>query len=411
MKSMISASVHRQDGSDYELCLKTNNLPVSNKNLILILLFFVQISIGQTTPNYAYVDNKMASITEKLTTTTSEIADYINSNFTNQDDKIRAIYYWITSNISYDVPNMYAPNNLDSPQVKITNTLKTRKGVCIHYAEVFNEIANKVGVKSYIISGYTKQFDEVATISHAWNISQIDGKWFLFDATWGAGFVEGKIFVKKQNNTYFKRVPDRMIDNHMPFDYLWQLLNEPLTNSEFISGELDATKPKLNFDYNSEIEKHEKLSDADRAFEASKRIEKNGLLNNMITENYNLKKKEFTVINQNKSVEKLIVITANFNEAIQDLNDFILFRNKRFKPTQSDETLKKMIQNVRDKMNKCQDDVYKVGSVSPENAANLNSLKRAILAGLEKTKESEDFLKEYLSKETLGRKLMFTNLK
>jgi hypothetical protein len=381
------------------------------QNLNFILLFIVQISIGQTAPNYVYVDTKMASIPENLTTTTSEIAAYINSNFSSQDEKIRAIYYWITSNISYDVPNMYTPNNLDSPEVKITNTLNTRKGVCIHYAEVFNDIATKVGIKSYIIGGYTKQFDEVATIPHAWNVSQIDGKWFLFDATWGAGFVTGKNFTKKQNNTYFERAPDKMISNHMPFDYLWQLLNEPLTNSEFISGKSDPTKPKMNFDYNTEIEKYEKGSEAEQAFEASKRTEKNGLLNNMIREYYNLKKKEFTVINQNKSVEKLIAITVEFNAAISDLNDFIMFRNKRFQPTQSDETLKKMMQNIRDKMNKCHGEVYKVGSVSPENAANLNSLKRSILAGLEKTKENEDFLQEYLSKGALGRKLMFTNLK
>ncbi|MES2411420.1 MAG: transglutaminase domain-containing protein [Bacteroidota bacterium] len=378
------------------------------KFLILTLLFFVQISIGQIVPNYSSVDNKMLAIPENLTATTSGIADYINSNFTSQDEKVRAIYHWITSDISYDVPNMYEPNNLDSPEVKIAKTLKTRKGVCIHYAEVFKEIANKVGVKSFIVAGYTKQFNEVAAISHAWNVSQIDGKWFLFDATWGAGFVEGKKYTKKQNNAYFKRSPDRMIVNHMPFDFLWQLLQEPLTNSEFISGKPDTAKPKMNFDYNAEIEKYEKLSDADKAFEASKRIEKSGLSNKLITEYYNLKKKEFTVITQNKSVEKLIAITADFNAAISDLNDFILFRNKRFKPTQSDDTLRRMMQDVKDKMTKCKDDVYKVGAVSSENAANLNSLKRAILAGLEKTKESEDFLNEYLSKGLLGRKMMFT---
>ena len=370
-----------------------------------------QFSIGQNAANYSYVDNKMSSIPENSTTTTTGIADYINSNFTSQDEKIRAVYIWIVSNIAYDVPNMYQLNNLDSPEVKIANTLKTRKGVCIHYAEVFNDIANKVGVKTYIIGGYTKQFGEVATISHAWNISQIDGKWFLFDATWGAGSIEDNKFAKKQNNTYFKRAPDRMIVNHMPFDYLWQLLDEPLTNDEFISGKPDSAKPKMNFDYNAEIEKYGKLSDTDKAFEASKRIEKNGLSNNVIRYYYNLKKKEFTVLTQNKSVEKLITITADFNQAIRDLNDFIFFRNKKFKPNQSDETLKKMMQDVRDKMNKCNDDVYKVGSISPENATNLNSLKRAILDGIEKTKEQENFLKEYLSKGILGRKMMFTNFK
>lgn len=380
------------------------------KNLIL-LLFFVQLSFGQAVSDFSVIDKKMAEIPADLTTTTTGIADYINSNFKVENEKIRAVYYWITSNISYDVPNMYEPNNLDSPQVKIANTLRTRKGVCIHYAEVFSDIANKIGLETYIVAGYTKQFDELAAISHAWNVSKIDGKWFLFDATWGAGFVDGKKFTKKQNNTYFKRVPDRMIVNHMPFDYLWQLLNEPLTNREFISGKLNASKPKINFDYQTEIEKYEKLPDTDKAFECAARVEKNGLLNTMITDYYNLKKKEFTILNQNKSVEKLMTISANFNEGISYLNDFIMFRNKKFKPTQSDETLKKMIQDVKDKFNKCKDDVYSVGSVSPENTANLNSLKRSILDAIEKTKEQDNFLKEYLSKGLVGRKLMFTNLR
>ena len=168
--------------------------------LIFSLVLMTLFSFGQNAANYSYVDNKMSSIPENSTTTTTGIADYINSNFTSQDEKIRAVYIWIVSNIAYDVPNMYQLNNLDSPEVKITNTLKTRKGVCIHYAEVFNDIANKAGVKTYIIGGYTKQFDEVAAISHAWNISQIDGKWFLFDATWGAGSIEDNKFAKKQNH-------------------------------------------------------------------------------------------------------------------------------------------------------------------------------------------------------------------
>lgn len=395
----------------HELRLKTNNLLVSKKNIILSVLFFAQCAIGQSVGNYLSVDKKMSSIPADSTNTTSGIANYIKSNFSSQDERIRAVYYWATNNIAYDVANMYQPNNQDTPQVKISNTLKNRKGVCIHYAEVFNEIANKLGIKTYIVGGYTKQFGELSKIAHAWNASQVDGKWFLFDTTWGAGSINGNKFFKKPNNTYFKTNPNVMIGTHMPFDYLWQLLNQPLNNNEFISGKVDPTKPKVNFDYNAEIAKYEALTDAEKAFESSKRIEKNGLVNSMIQENFNLKKNEFTVRNQNKNVEKLIAISAEFNEAIRDLNDFIFFRNKKFKPTQTDEALQKMIKDVRDKMEKCKDDVYKIGSLSPENATNLNSLKRAILDGLEKTKENEDFLKEYLSKGLVGRKLMFTNMR
>lgn len=393
----------------HEIRLKTNHLLVSKKTSIFLILFFAQFAIGQMDTNYSYVDSKMASIPTDASTTTSGIANYITSNFSSQDEKVRAVYYWTTNNIAYDVANMYQPNNLDSPQVKIANTLKFRKGVCIHYAEVFNEVANKIGIKTYIVGGYTKQYGQLSRIAHAWNVSQVDGKWFLFDATWGAGSIDGNKFVKKPNNTYFKKDSQRMIATHMPFDYIWQLSNEPLNNNEFISGKIDAKKPKLNLDYNAEIAKYEALTDAEKAFEAAKRIEKNGLANNMIRENHNLKKNEFTVRNQNKSVEKLIEISANFNGAITDLNNFIFFRNKRFKPEQTDEALQKMIKDVREKMDKCKDEVYKIGTLSPENATNLNSLKRAILDGIEKTKENEDFLKEYLSKGAVGRKLMFTN--
>ena len=51
----------------------------------------------------------MDKIPDSLTTSTSGIANYINENFKSEDEKIRAVFYWTASNISYDVPNMYEP--------------------------------------------------------------------------------------------------------------------------------------------------------------------------------------------------------------------------------------------------------------------------------------------------------------
>lgn len=379
--------------------------------LVLFLSLLTQLSIGQNPNEYAAVDKKMLSIPESLTTTTKGISDYINSNFTTENQKIRAVYFWTANNISYDVPNMFEPNGVETSDEKIAKALTKRKGVCIHYAEVFNSVANQSGIKTYIIPGYTKQFGKVAPISHAWCISKVDGKWFVFDPTWGAGYLEGKKYVKKMNNTFFKAEPAKIINSHMPFDYLWQLLNTPVTNEEFISGKPDAAKPKMNFDFATEIENYDKLADSEKAFQASQRIEKNGLLNNLILDFYDSKKKEFTILNQNKSVDKLNAVSDLLNETISYLNDFILFRNRKFKPKQSDETLKKMMQDIKDKMKQCQEDVYKVGQVSSENATMYNQLKRHILETSDKVKEQENFLNEYLSKGSLGRKLMFTNLR
>jgi hypothetical protein len=381
------------------------------KSLILLLLFFAQFAIGQIAADYSAIDKKAAAIPDDQAATTTGIANYINSNFETEDEKIRAVFYWITSTISYDVSKMYKPDSISSSQEKISNALKTRKGVCVHYALIFNDIANKLGIKTYIIPGYTNYMGELATIPHAWCASKIGGKWFVFDPTWAAGFIEGKKFTRKLNNAFYKAEPARMIASHMPFDYLWQFLNSPVNNQEFMSGNMGSPKLKIHFDYQSEIKEYEKLTEADKAFECAARVKENGLSNDMVIDFHNLKKKEFTILNQNKSVEKLIDITANFNEAIRDLNAFIMFRNKKFKPAQSDEALKKMIQDLKGKMNKCRDDVYNVGSVSAENTASLNSLKTSILKAIDKTKEQDDFVKEYLGKNALGRKLMFTNLR
>ena len=352
----------------------------------------------------------MAKIPADSTTTTTGIANYIKANFKTENDKIRAVFYWTTSNISYDVKNIFTPTSID-PQEKITTTLKTRMGVCIHYAEVFNAIANKAGIKTYVIIGYTKQNGAIDTISHAWCASQIDGKWFLFDPTWGSGGINNGKFVKKRNNIYFKVSPEKMIISHIPFDYLWQFLHFPITNQEFYKGIVEPNKDRTSFDYQKEIDIYEKLTDADKAFESAARIEKNGIINNLISEQYKFEKKEFNAITQNKNIEKVTLIVTNYNQGISFLNDFIFFRNRKFKPEQSDEEMKNSIQNVKDKFKKCERDIYNLGYVGKENAQNIIGLKHNIANSLQEVEEQEAFLKEYLSKSAIGRKIMFSNFR
>ena len=91
------------------------------KNIFLLLSFFWSLlSFGQINTGYSLVDAKMAAIPENLTTSTQEIAKYINANFKTETDKIRAAYYWTSSNISYDVANIYAVNFNETVQQKNT---------------------------------------------------------------------------------------------------------------------------------------------------------------------------------------------------------------------------------------------------------------------------------------------------
>jgi hypothetical protein len=54
-----------------------------------------------------------------LASSTDAIANYINANFKTETDKIRAVFYWTASNISYDVPGMFDLNVNETVQKKL----------------------------------------------------------------------------------------------------------------------------------------------------------------------------------------------------------------------------------------------------------------------------------------------------
>ena len=381
------------------------------KNISVVFFFFFSLlSFGQIDTGYAPVDAKMDAIPANSTISVEAITRYINANFKTDKDKIRAAFYWTASNISYDVANMFRVDFDETEQANIAKTLQTKKGVCRHYASVFNSLTREIGIDSYVISGYTKQNNKVVNLAHAWTAAKIDGSWYMFDPTWGAGYLNKGKFYKKLNNAYFKVTAANIIASHIPFDYLWQFLNYPITNAEFYEGKIQVSKSKKYFDFEKEIVKYNASSEIDQVFESTVRIEKNGLKNAMIVERYQEKKKELVYLRQNKNIEKLNSIVVEMNGAVVLLNDFIHYRNRKFKPTFSDEEINNMIQIPREKLTKCQNDIYGVESVGSENASNLASIKKTIGAALAQAEEHDQFVKNYLSKSKIVRKTMFSKV-
>ncbi|HEU4791212.1 MAG TPA: transglutaminase domain-containing protein [Flavobacterium sp.] len=377
------------------------------KYMFLFLMFTV-VSFGQTKGVYTLVDAKMDKIPNNLSTTTVGIAEYINANFKSENDKIRAAFYWTASNISYDIENIESIDYKEISQDKIKNAVLTKKGVCIHYAEVFNDIAKKVGIKSYLVFGYTKQNGKVDILAHAWCSARIDNVWWLFDPTWGSGYVDKKKFFKKINNLNYKVAPSQFIASHMPFDYLWQFLNQTITNQEFIEGKTQLNKAKTNFDFVAQIGVYDGMSDLDKAKTSLIRMEKNGVKNKLIQEFVLSKKSEVDAIQNNEAMDKMQAISDDYNQAITMFNDFIYYRNNRFKPVLPDDAIKAMIESPKQKMMDCQNRIYKIGAYNDSNTANVKSLKNSIIDILKQIEVQEKFVNDYLSKSKSGRKSMFT---
>jgi hypothetical protein len=377
---------------------------------VFLFLMFTVVTFGQTKGVYTLTDAKMDKIPDNLSTTTNGIAEYINTNFKSDEDKVRAAFYWTASNIRYDIENIESIDYKEVSQDKIKNALLTKKGVCIHYAEVFNDIVKKVGVKSYLVHGYTKQNGKVDVLSHAWCAAKIDNTWWLFDPTWGSGYVDKKKFFKKTNNLHYKVAPNQYIATHMPFDYLWQFLNYPVTNQEFIDGKTQLNKTKPKFDYIAEIEEYDHMSDLDKARTSLIRMEKNGIKNNLIREMVLSKKSQVEAVQNNEAMDKFNTISEDYNQAVVLFNDFIFYRNNKFKPMLPDDAIKAMIITPKQKILDCQNRIYSIGAYNDNNIASVKSLKNALIDILKQIEVQEKFVNDYLGKSKLGRKSMFSTV-
>lgn len=349
----------------------------------------------------------MLQLPDSLTRTTESISNYITSNFKTDKEKARATFIWVATNIHYDIDNMFAINFYEPKEDKITKPLKTRKGICENYAALFNDICSKSGIKSFVIEGYTKQNGFADYIPHAWCAAFIDSSWFMFDPTWGSGYVSNGKFYKKINNEYFKVRPSAFIKSHMPFDFLWQFLNYPVNNQEFSEGKTQQNKSKLFFSYIDSIKAFESQNHIEQLTSSAQRIEKNGVKNSLIFDRLQHIKLEIENDKQNTTINLYNAAVSDYNGGINDFNGFIQYRNKQFVPNKSDSEIQGMIDSADIKLKKAKTTLTGIKSPDANTASLILKMDKSIDDIETHVQEQQDWLKTYFSKESQNGNLCF----
>jgi len=365
-----------------------------------------KITPQQANP-YAHVDNIALQLPRTSIKNTQDIADHINAHFSTPADKARAIFIWTASNIQYDVANMYSFNFHESKQEKIDKTLRSGQGVCINYAAIFNDVANKCGIKTYIMEGYTKTTTGTAYVPHAWCAALIDTNWYLFDPTWGAGYISNNKFVKKINNANYMAAPGIFIKTHMPFDPMWECLHYQVNNSEFCTGRIQPDASKPFFSYKDSIAIYEQQSERDKMAATARRCEGNGVQNSMIFSWIETLKQNVEVTDNNEMVSEYNTGIANYNDALSLFNVFINYYNAQFKPARTDQEIRKMIDTVQTKIDMTNTNFDSIHHPSASTLALMNSMQKNILNLQQHVDEQKKFLNEYMQKGAVGRKMMF----
>ncbi len=159
----------------------------------------------------------------------SDVARQITAGCANDYERAEAIYRWLCSNIAYDV----------SRQVYTADGCwEQRKGVCQAYCELFFRLAEPLGIRTEIISGISKERDgSISMAGHSWLFvvtEKSTNSGILIDPTWGAGYVDGDVFIRrKEHGEWFDVRPEWLIFSHLPEDSKFQFLPSPIDRATF----------------------------------------------------------------------------------------------------------------------------------------------------------------------------------
>jgi len=374
---------------------------------LAILISCASYAEKATVSPYTAVDKKALAMPDSVTGNTMAIARYISANFTGDRDKTRAIFVWLANNIRYDLANMYAINFYEKREEKVTKALATREGICEAYAAIFQDVCTKLGIKSYVVEGYTRQNGFASYIPHAWNAANVGGEWLLFDPTWGSGYVSNSKFVRKMNESYFAAKPATLIKSHMPFDYLWQFLQYPISNQEFYDGKTAENKSKPLFSFADSLKVYEALSETDQLSAAAERIERNGLKNAMVFDRLHHIKAQLEHDRQSGTVNAYNGAIADYNEGLGYYNEFIEYRNKQFTPSRSDAEIQAMLDAATNSFSSARKKLTGVKQPDQQTATLVIQFNKSLEEAESHTQEMQEWLKKYFSKSRFARKSMF----
>ncbi|QHI36376.1 hypothetical protein IMCC3317_17380 [Kordia antarctica] len=220
---------------------------------VSFLLFFCChfLMIAQ---NYQHVD-KVVDTYPKSFLSIEAFGNRIEKDFTEDADKVRAAYYWISNNIEYNYKELTTGKS-NFPKIVInkftgdtdyynqwnkiyaTHTLTYKTSVCEGYAQLLFFVCEHMNINAKVIDGNAKNsIHDIGVIArnvnHAWNAIYFNEQWNLIDATWSTGNEDTKPNYFDFDDSYYCVSPEKIIMSHFPKNPEWQLLTKKVSKKKF----------------------------------------------------------------------------------------------------------------------------------------------------------------------------------
>jgi hypothetical protein len=184
----------------------------------------------------------------------ADLSKKLTAIFDSDLDKARALFIWVANNIRYDCQKFHNPEPTQlswrteeervkkqaaAQQAKVKATLKSKKGVCEDYSQLYKALCDAAGVECLVITGDARDFYRPYKNNqrnpHAWNAIKIEGEWRLLDVTWAAGHVNPEVtkFTRSLKPGWFMTPPKWFAQSHLPDDEQWQLMSPAIPKKAF----------------------------------------------------------------------------------------------------------------------------------------------------------------------------------
>lgn len=142
-------------------------------------LYQKELDISMSDPNSVFLySNQVVDFENK--SKANELALSLTKDAQSDADKLKAVYDYVTSHISYDYNKINAVNTSYVPDVDAILACNT--GICYDYAAVTAAMLREAGVPTKLVKGYRSDNANY----HAWNEVLIGGQWVTIDATFDA---------------------------------------------------------------------------------------------------------------------------------------------------------------------------------------------------------------------------------
>ncbi len=270
--------------------------------------------------------------------------------------------------------------------------MRRRKGVCENFASLFTDIANRLDIASYVVHGYAAGSGDSRDVAHSWSAVQLDTVWYLCDPTWDASLQNGY--------QYFLADPLMFAQTHVPFDPIWQLLDQP-QGYNYPKGMSTSI-----FNFRDSIKTFLAADSLQQFISIERRMKQLGKNKEMfrLWQSYN--RMNIAIISGENDMQLYNGAVDDLNKATDIFNEYVMFRNNGFLPSRSDAAIISMLNPVTIHIQNAKKKIDGIGSLLPNFQYDTEGIKRKLDALEQRRHEQELFLKKYLAADIAARREM-----